>query len=217
MKVVLNSDFIDYYDHWFDRIYTPEVHLTFNRKSIGVTPRLELLDYMSSELGLAVPEFGTVKEVANRLRLFDSATYLVVYTDDMKHRGDGKEKVSLKSALKRFPNKPCSLYLPPDEKSKSYRLLSIGRNTTYLMSYQSTHSWKSNVGEVGVKMVDGVVPLVSSPHYPLFSIDFVVSNGIPYAVDFNSAPGIGGTPVEEVLEGQEIVKEIKTWMIASMS
>lgn len=217
MKVVLNSDFIDYYDHWFDRVYTPEVHLTFQRKSIGFTPRLELLDYMSSELGLTVPEFGTVREVASRVRLFDSNIFLVVYTDDMKHRGDGKEKVSLKSALKRFPNKPCSLYIPPDEKSKSYRLLSIGKNTTYMLSYQSTHAWKSNVGDVEVKIVDGVVPLVSSRHYPLFAIDFVVSGGVPYAVDFNSAPGIGGTPIEDVITGEEIVKEIKTWMIAAMS
>lgn len=216
MKLLLRSDFIDYYDDYFDTLKKPEVHHTFHRTSRDKTPRLDLLDYMSGQLRLLTPPYGSVREVSERIRFNQSEKHLVVYNNPYAHRGDGKEKVSLKSALQRYPNKPCSLYMKPDEGIKSYRLLSIGESIRYLLSYESTHSWKSNVGEVRVEIIQDP-PHIVSHHYPMFAIDFVVSGGVPYAIDFNSAPELHNTPIHDLVRPEEIVKEIRRWMITSMS
>lgn len=216
MKLLLRSDFRDYYDHHFDILLKPEIHHVFHRTAKDRTSRLDLLDYMSGQMNLLTPTYGTVREVADKLRFSHEDKHLVVYTNPYAHRGDGKERVTLKSALKRYPNKDCSLYLKPDEGTKSYRLLSIGHSIRYLMSYESTHTWKSNVGDVDIELLENP-PKITSHHYPMFAVDFVISGGIPYAIDFNSAPGLAGTPVESLIDPKTIVKEIKEWMIESMS
>lgn len=217
MKLILESDFSDYYDYQFDVIKTPSVHHIYRRSSRDRTPRLELLSYVRDQMGLLVPEFGTVREVSERVRFDKSGKHLVVYTNEFSHFGDGKERLGLKSALSRFPLKPCTLYMQPDEKAQSFKYVAVGHDMRVLLRYTSNHEWKSNVGDVSIEVVEYKGDKLVSHHYPIFSIDFVVSNGIPYAVDFNSSPKLMGTPVEELLEPEEIVEEMKRWMIDSMS
>lgn len=216
MKIILRSDFIDYYDAYFDTLKKPEVHHTFHRSSKDRTARMDLFSYMSEQLKLLTPLHGTVREVSERVRLNMENKHVVVYTNEYAHRGDGKERVGLKTALKRHPNRHCSLYMQPDDGTISYRFLSIGVSLKYLMSYKSNHAWKSNVGNVEINLLENP-PDIKSYHYPMFAIDFVISRGLPYAVDFNSAPSLAGTPIEKVLKPQTIVEEIRTWMMASMS
>lgn len=218
MRLVLETDFSDYYDDYFDKRKNPSVHHTLWRFSKDKTPRLELLSYMKNQLSLIVPEFGTVREVANRIRLDTTNKHVVVYHDEFSHYGDGKEKVGINSAFKRFPLKPCSLYMSPDEKSESLKYVSIGLGTHFLLKYTSNHGWKSNVGDVSVELLGhGDTGPIQSHHYPVFSIDFVVSNKIPYAVDFNASPKLGGTPIENIMPPDEVVREIKSWIVQSMS
>jgi hypothetical protein len=217
MKLVLSSDFVDYYDTHFDVIKSPTVHSVFRRSSKDRTARLELLSHMREQMSLMVPAFGTVREVARLVRFDQAEKHLVVYTNEFSHSGDGKERVGLKSALSRFPLKPCSLYMEPDEKSQSFKYISIGSEIRFLLRYTSNHTWKSNVGDVSIEMVEYTGEPIVSYNYPMFAIDFVMSNKVPYAVDFNASPKLSGTPVEDILEPGIIVKEIKKWMMDSMS
>lgn len=227
MKLLLRSDFIDYYDHHFDVLTRPQVHLTYSRLSRNNYTRQDNLMYMRENLNLLVPEFGTVSEIHRRLRFSTRTPEVVVYLDPKAHQGDGKEKLLLEDALRKHPNSLCTLYLS-DEPSVSYRLVGVGEvgPRVWLKYSSSNHHWKSNVGEVeieriawsGAKKPDhGHIPNVVSHVAPLFAIDFVAHGGNMYAIDFNHSPLLRWTGVEELIEPEEIVKEIKQWTIQAMS
>lgn len=227
MKLILRSDFIDYYDHHFDILSRPQVHLTYSRMSRNNHTRLDNLVYMRENLNLLVPEFGTVDEISKRMRFSTRTPEVVVYLDPKAHQGDGKEKLPLEDALRKHPQNLCTLYLS-EEPSVSYRLIGIGENgpRVWLKYSSSNHPWKSNVGEVDIERVAwrgtkkpdrGHIPSVVSHISPVFAIDFVANGGNMYAVDFNHSPLLRWTGVEELIEPKEIVEGIRQWMIQAMS
>lgn len=207
LKVILKSDFLDYYDHWFDRLTNKEPHITFSRFSKDRTPRSKWFQHMENDLGLLTAPHGLVTDVADTVAVSPEDTQMIVYLDEFSHRGDGKVKVSVNTAREKYPDKFCSLYMQPDEPSLSYRILVIG-SRQYLLRYQSNHPWKSNVGDVDIKLSSRPFKPLEFSHFPMFSVDFVVSGDVPFAVDFNSAPGLRWTPLEELVDGREIVKEV---------
>lgn len=88
--VRLVSDFLDYYDHWFDG---HDAELVFYRQSSGGMSRREMLEYLQSQ-GLRVPVFGRTRDVYDQLREkhgfsgFDRILDVVVYLDETTHRGE---------------------------------------------------------------------------------------------------------------------------------
>ncbi len=199
IKLQLKSDFSDFYDYYFDK-----EGAVFIRNATGGLPRSQMLRYLQ-ELGFLVPPNAKVKNLA--------AIYpdkkLVVYTDEMAHRGEGKELLSAKDALEKYPEKHASIYIE-ESNSISHRLLQVGGKRWWL-KYESTDDWRSNVGEVKIDIEsykDEYCPLINQP---LFAIDFVPSHNdeLYWAVDFNVAPGIRYSGLEETIKPTEIVNLIK--------
>jgi hypothetical protein len=212
-KIRLISDFLDYYDHWFD-VY--DASIVFERMSRGGMSRPEMLSFLKS-LGLKVPFFGRVKDVYKyMLRKYEDIPYVdsilsvVVHLDERAHCGEGKVQIPLCEAMEKYPDCFAVEYIPaqPSGLGLSWRYLQIG-NKIFWLEFASRNDWRSNCGQVDIKVLsreqDGYHERIK---YPLFAVDFIPADNL-YAVDFNIAPQIRGTGVEELLPAREAAEAIK--------
>lgn len=204
-KLKLRSDFRERYDVWFDRgdAATP----TFERLTTAGPDRREIFRTLKAA-SLLVPNHGRVRDLADAERL-------VVYLDEQAHRGEGKHLMWGQDAESYFPEAFASVYVGdyPFGVAKSIRHLHIGTRTFRLV-YESKNDWRSNCGDCDVvSCVEETPPVYRAKlDYPLVAVDFVEAFHRLYAVDMNIAPGIGGTAVEELMTGEQIVGEIKGWL-----
>jgi hypothetical protein len=214
MIAALETDFRDFYDHWFAGSWqAPDV--VFERRARGGMRRSVMLPWLE-QLGLQVPEHGRVRDLAPRL-LAGRPTALadildvVVYLDEAAHAGEGKVRLSVTEAMAQHPDAYASEFIPANQRGlgESLRYLRIGRRQFWLR-YTSADDWRSNSGEAQVGLLceerTADTPWVV-PH-PLFAVDFVPAGSSLYAVDFNTAPQIGGTGVEERMSGREVYDEV---------
>lgn len=216
-KTVLKTDFIDYYDHWFDKLVIPEPHHTFKRMSRTQTSRRVFLEYMEDlDIVQNVIPHGLPEELGEK---FGLNTEVVVYTDPYAHTGYGKEKMTAKEADKRFQLNHASLFMESVWPSSTIRRVQIGTKAAYMI-YSSNHPWKSNVGDVQIKVMSKPIEFADvepNPNFPMFAIDYIFQDTLDqskwYAIDFNPAPLLKFTPVEEVMSPQEVVQEIREWMV----
>jgi hypothetical protein len=209
MMVYLKSDFMDYYDFMFDSTG----HI-FERMSVTDMSRADALQKLAS-IGFPTPAWGTVHRLITR---FPYSISVVVYEVENAHRGMFKHLLRLDEAMKRFPNKLASLYVPPsfddeDEKPSSFRYLRIGAKRFWLQ-YTSEDDWRSNCGSnVEIKLETPPLHLTDfhdNEHIPLLAIDFVkCCYGGCLAIDYNTSPGLRGTPIEEEMTATQIVEEIR--------
>ncbi len=201
-RVRLISNFHDYYDHEFD-VYN--VELTFERKSTGGMPRREMLEYLQS-LGFIVPVFGASAKIQDRLSAIQE---VVVHLDENSHCGENKIKLPLCEAVVQFPDNLVVEYISTLPYGKTRRYLQIG-NKVFWLEYTSRDDWRSNCGDVEIQILrqekDGYHPQISCP---LFALDFVVDQETAYAIDFNSAPGVRGTGIENILPAAVAAEAIK--------
>ncbi|WCK57262.1 hypothetical protein PP175_29160 (plasmid) [Aneurinibacillus sp. Ricciae_BoGa-3] len=197
MNIKLKTDFSDYYDHWFDR----EGRI-LERYSNGGMKRSEMLGFLKNK-GEFTPRFGRVKDLAKQ-----QIASLVIYTNETAHRSEGKVLLPTKQALDNYTDSFASEYLTPDKPSTSIRRLQIGQHCFWL-AYQSTDSWRSNFGEVTVTLLQKEFDYHPSIDVALFAIDYVPHEDKHYAVDFNIAPQIKGTGIEDILSAKEIVQSLK--------
>lgn len=202
MKVVLRSDYNDFYDHWFDILLSPdEPHIIFERFSGRGFNRPEQFLYLTSQ-GVPVPRYGSPAE------LLGDCPCIVVYDDIEAHRGSGKRLVTSVADIGQATF--ASEYLWPGPKAISHRLLAIGCERYHLV-YQSDDDWRSNVGDVTIE--PGVYPLpdLKTPNFPLYAIDFILATRGPVAIDFNTAPGLRWTGLE-MLRAKDVAEAIKQWL-----
>lgn len=212
-KIRLISDFVDYYDHWFD-IY--DASIVFERMSRGGMSRPDMLSFLKS-LGLKVPFFGRVKNVYeymlckyDHIPYADSIAFVVVHLDERAHCGEGKINVPLNEAIEKYPDRFGVEYIPaqPSGLGLSWRYLQVG-DKIFWLQFASKNDWRSNCGEVDIKILsqekDGYHKRIK---YPLFAVDFIPADNL-YAVDFNISPQIRGTGVEELLPAREAAEAIK--------
>lgn len=212
-RVQLLSDFLDYYDHWFDL----EGEM-FRRVSSDGMGRREMLQYLSS-LGLKTPPFGTVRELWESQDDFYRQIWdVVVYLDERAHRGEGKVRLPMADAVRQYPERFATLYIPSTPLvAVSWRYLQVG-DKVFWLEYASA-DWRSNYGKVEIKVLsrerDGYHPKI---RLPLFAVDFVVADRL-YAVDFNIAPQIRGTGVEDLLPAREAAESLKEayWFFSGIS
>jgi hypothetical protein len=204
VKIKLLSDFVDYYDHWFDL-----EGITFNRFSCSGMKRSEALKYLGS-LGLRVPIFGRVKDLPRLIDNYPQVADVVIYLDETAHRGEGKIKMPLMEALEKYPDHLATEYIQvlPAFAGYSWRYLQVG-DKRFWLQYFSSNDWRSNCGQVEIKILskekDGYHPTIK---YPLFAIDFLPAGHL-YAVDFNIAPQLNGTGIEDILSSREAAEAIK--------
>lgn len=228
MRLKLVSDFRDYYDHWFDLDGEP-----FFRDSTSGMDRRTMLDFLNS-IGMKTPEYGTAAE------LVPNGYPLVVYTDERAHRGEGKEIMLPWDAMERHPDAlaarfyggltQCPLsafwggtsehgsrHLSDKCRSSTVRYLTIGRRT-WALGYYSMTDWRSNCGEGGVEVLAEVTDaemvrgLRATINLPLWAIDTIFTEHHELAVDFNIAPGLKGTGIEDLLTAVEVVDLIKRFL-----
>lgn len=225
----LQSDFRDYYDHWFAGSWEKS-GIVFDRRTTSGLLRPAMLTQLES-IGLQVPRHGRVKDIycalANDAPVNDSDVVqeyikhlceVVVYTDPSAHQGDGKIKISLLEAITNYPEYYASEHIPalPNGLGQSLRYLRIGSRQFWLR-YTSLDDWRSNCGDVHIELLCEEKPktiIESHPNiiqHPLFAVDFVQSNKL-YAIDFNISPSIKGTGIEDIMTAKEAYTEIEKWL-----
>ena len=225
MKIAIDSDFWDFYDHAFSPRYCADV--TWERKTkTSMSKRDQFRLFEAS--GLKVPLHGTVSQVYERLKkeyslkdshktTFENLFSLVVYLDEYAHGGLGKIHLPLKLAVERYPQKYCSEYVstPYSSNAVTYRYLQI-REKVFWLKYTGCDSWMSNhARKVYVEyLCPGRQTLGLEVEFPMFAVDFIPAH-VLYAIDFNTAPGLRDTGLP--LTPGQIYDLIKNWFIEQES
>lgn len=234
-NIYIQSDFIEPYDKY---LHDPMGKIRWKRLSRGGRNRREifklLYNYVKSEkpYRVNVAPNGTVKELYDRyddnyegtLRgekwnsnwdhtgICSSFSKLVIYKDEMAHRGEGKEIMDVEDAIIKCPDAYASVLLRSKQNyAISHRDLFIG-NRAYGLTYISlTDTWRSNCGYVvviykGSKVYDEYDRIwftdKAGTHItsPMFAFDYInipvacsqFPDGSPekFYVDFNESPGL---------------------------
>jgi hypothetical protein len=218
MKLKLLSDFRDYYDH----VFFPDGDMIVHRMAHDrAMPKWRQFDILQRS-GIATPPVYTVGS-SQADKLYGPADNVVVYTDEHLHCGGGKTMTSYDAAVKRFP--PCQHACVPwynstgsYSESRSYRYLKIG-GMAFWLRYEGRGGWMSNHAEETEIYLNGWCEQIESyvlSSYPMCAIDFVIpvdrhdpddfadvlDQGI--AIDFNTAPGLRHTGIEDVLSAIDI-------------
>jgi len=213
MNVRIRSDFREYYDHAFDLS-----GMEWFRNSEDDLSRSSAHNRMRN-MGLNVPRSGLLN---NRKLLREMGNIqVVVYTNEYTHRGEGKLLLQLEEAMVDYPGCYASAYIHRPvaySQPSSVRRLRIGSSIHWL-EYWSEDTWRSNYSTVDAPVdiytyVPGITAnIIDYEPYPMLAIDFVESiYGAWYAIDYNTSPGIGGTPIEGILTPNDIYKEVANWM-----
>jgi len=202
MKLVLKTDFVDSYDDYFDVLDEPEPHINFHRFTRTNISRENSFKKLLSMNEPVVPH-GYLRDLSEQ---FFSAEKFVVYTDTYSHSGKGKELID-RSKIDRYSDLFSSLYLG-EEVSVSYKKIVIG-NKVFWSKYKSTHSWKSNVGDVEtLSKVKETTP-IKNDNFPIYTIDYVSGAGFLWSIDLNLAPELKNLCLP--LNPKEIHSEIYDW------
>lgn len=201
MGISLISDFSDYYDH---ALSSSGKSYTFNRMSSRV-PRVESLRYLSENsqelLFESVVEHGPVSDFAGN---YPDETEIVVYRDGLALNGLGLLRMPISKALKSHPDGYCALFV--EGRGSSLKHLVVG-TTNYLFVRKSATSWKSNTGEVAVKLVASWND-AHHRHFPLYSVSYILAAGSPVAIHLDTAPRLKGLVDENP---QVIGERIRDW------
>lgn len=200
----LKSNFLDYYDHQFD-LSGEE----FRRMSNEGMNRIEMLDFMKSKR-LIVPPYGVVRHLEHHAYITPEA-FVVVHLDINSHRGENKLLVRYSEALEQYPDAFMVMYAS-SFKGVSWRYLKVG-SRSFILRYESD-DWRSNwnTKEIIVESEDASWIKIAIDA-PLFAIDFVKNeksegDKVMVAIDYNIAPQIKGTGIEDILSAKEVVQLI---------
>ena len=227
-KIVLNSNFTDYYDYQFETKTSSErLHLLsdenyffhyFNRNSTNDISRTEQFEILNS-VGFETLEFKKIKDWTNK----KDRDLIVVHLDEYSHRGDNKKLMTYLAALQNYPEYKATEFVRTISGnltgSKSYRLLSIGGEIYAHLKYISDF-WKSNMNPK-IEILD----INNTPSkflwncqqldkkYPLWAIDFICkpNSFCMYAIDLNTSPGLKDTGLEDRINPKEIYNAIYNW------
>lgn len=224
MKIRINSDFRDYYDHAFCGSYEkPDV--TFERNSTGGISRSAMFAALESA-GLLTPRHGLVRDLIPGLRTgasnlpqaFVEDLQVVVHLDEQAHAGEGKVLLRLAEAETKHPDAFAAEYLPTvaGSGSISYRHLRVGSRMFWLR-YTSQDDWRSNCGDVQIEFLceaGRVTPKVSFFDLsPVVAVDFILIGRKMYAIDLNVAPGLRDTGIEKILRPSDVLQEVDSWFV----
>jgi hypothetical protein len=208
MKIKLISDFIDYYDHWFDNegIYLERM----SRNNLSRSEMFKLFN----EQRIECPKHGQIKDLINVMSLQKK---VVIYLDDYEHRGNGKKLMFLRDARHLYPNFYASEFI--ESNVTSYRELWLG-NLHFVLKYSSDDIWRSNVGNVKIDIeVEHIIYSYKRKFkFPIYAIDYVINpftdnKSYKYlAIDLNTSPMIKGTGLENIIMAKEMADSIKDYV-----
>jgi hypothetical protein len=158
------------------------------------------------------PHSSSLDEMVNdaKRQMFDHFAQVVVYTDETKHHGEGKELVNAEVAMGKYPDLYCTQFYSnqPDGFGFSRKLLVVG-NYLFKIEYLSVSDWRSNVGEVQTAVTHKaeIDRDVTFP-YPMYSVDFVGEDFL--AVDLNTAPKL--EVIKKYITAETIFNAVKTFL-----
>ncbi|NCB02206.1 MAG: hypothetical protein EOM67_08580 [Spirochaetia bacterium] len=201
MKIALHSDFRDYYDHEFCGSFeTPDI--TLERMMENGIHRKKLIKFLHKPIFQEALNANVITFCTKLKRLPRGCNLdIVVYLDPYKHAGEGKILMSAAEAREKYPDHPGSFYIPHQFTTK---FLQIGK-LAFLLRY-SSESWMSNCGDVNIELLGTTVPIHIG--HPLYSIDMVGNR----LMDFNTSPGLKGTPIEKLLRPEQVYNLIHEYM-----
>jgi hypothetical protein len=230
MELNLKSDFRDYYDFMFAKD-------NINCKTLlrmAKTSRSRWEDYkILNSYGLITPVLAKGKETfVEQISMRHEhpgggadmdGRHVVVYDDITAHRGEGKRLVEWQDAPE---DAWIGEYITPvvsgrfgGQSQDTWRYLFIG-DRVYSLKYSNPNSdWRSNVGDdIDIKLISAISrPSATLIREPLLAIDMIQRGGTWYAIDYNDAPGVGGTPVEEMYSASVIMDQLCKWVYGSNS
>jgi hypothetical protein len=189
MRVILDSDFSDYYDGHFHPINAHpkegDSQYVFRRKLRDTISRRTMFKVFHDH-GLNIPKHGLFEILTKR------HNKVVVYTDEYAHRGECKALIDINDSsevLDDWNGYYASEFIQTrvcQTDIHSLRILRVGEYFFQIL-YKSSDSWRSNVGyienQVYVLYCDKLnsntkIPIVSKmekifPECPLLAIDFI--------------------------------------------
>ncbi|GGK92296.1 hypothetical protein [Deinococcus radiotolerans] len=194
-------------------------HLTRVDLRFTVAPtRAQALSLMA-QLGLTVAPWARTADVPA-----DWDEVVVYLSEYGGHVGQDKVRLPAAQARREHPGRLCTRFLPPDlppgapegVTGASERDLVAGDHVLHLRLL--SRDWRSNVAVTDAHWSAVTARPDTGPYGrehdallgPLFAIDFVISGGVRWAVDFNTSPGATGAPVHE-LPGRSITGAVQGW------
>lgn len=193
--MMVNSDFVDYYDKFIDNFRDGVVYNRYISKSMA---RGKALCYLNN-MGIKTIELKQVVEFST----LDGD--IVVYRDIYAHNGKGKAIMSVNEALKYHSNCLASKFYITD--GTTIKFLQVGQRRFYV-TYK-----KNNVNSLEIGNIVNVQELPSAYNdyirLPIFSIDYIPVNGIMAATDFNECQNMQLIGLDSIMTGRNAVYEIK--------
>lgn len=228
-NIYIQSDFIEKYDKY---LHDPMGEIRWKRLSRGGRNRREIFKFLENYTYYrgtrdnTIPN-GTVKELYDRYKEKEvngiwNGTWkhtgiqspfheLVIYEDEMAHRGEGKVIMNIEEAIETCPDSYASVFLHSEQNFPiSYRNLYIGAHLFRLVYVSLTDDWRSNCGHT-IILYKGHLQSIDDRwgfackaetfiETPIFAFDYIeipvitkgCSEGLPsqFYMDFNEAPGI---------------------------
>lgn len=213
----------DFRDQHYDFMFKPNGTKTYRRMSAEGPDKINQFLILSS-MGFKIPPIGSVEYLYHMWDKDTEEPWVVVYTDQSKHTGDGKTLLPVSKAVDLYPGFFASIYIRNSNPTPtSYRALYVGSKYLF-MRYRSNDAWRSNCGDVYIEEASDVlkdttekiilnemgVPLTS---VPIVAIDFVLDvTERLIAIDLNIAPGISGTPATIHFSPVDIYEAIQRFL-----
>lgn len=195
--VKLDSDFVDYYDNFFN----DSGPLVYHRRMGNSLPRGVALEKLRAK-GVPIIPLGAVNQFPR------TARNLVVYTDQKAHQGQGKKILDWNEANIMYPNTLASQYVE-DTGGLYLKHLQVGSrrfNLTMQNPYNGTACHPGFI--VNLQELEPGYNFVMA--LPIFSIDYIPFNGVMTAVDFNEVQNLYELGFERVMTPSDVVKEIES-------
>jgi hypothetical protein len=212
MEVKLKTDYLDYYDHWFDL-----KGFEFDRRSLPPAGYSKSEQFnILKQMGYLIPHFGLVEP--------DSTIdheYVVIYEDEFLHAGNGKKLITCNEANKHkglLYSEFIYTTANPLKESRSEKIIWIG-DIAFKLKISCHGDWKTNAQGVEKDIEVTDFWFTNNNFAALYAIDFAIEyeTNLRYAIDLNMAPGLRGTGIKDFLTGKEVVNLIKDWLSKDQS
>lgn len=166
------------------------------------------------EWGFHVPSFGIASTVIPKVaEAYQSDNlHFVVHLDMWSSRGESKLLMDADTCLRQHPYAFVTHFLGDVHSSlfSMYKFLKIGPKA-YGIKVSGDY-WKaahSSAAEVKI-CCESITPTYNEKiPYALYSIDYVIFKDREYAVDFDNAPILSGSGIEEKLSARQAATNIK--------
>ncbi len=210
----LLTDYSQWYDGSFDGTPPLFERHAFTRGGLPKRGQFRLFE----SLGLGVPRHGLVRELAAvlapellGLRVpteIQTDLQLVVYLDELAHRGEGKRLLPVTEALQSYPEHYASVFHPPAGAAVTFRLVRLGRLAFWLRQEGQGDAWRSNRRDSERVLCRQAASLPNPIPRVLWAIDFLSTPHGLLAIDFNTAPELSTLGESGLLEPGEVAAEL---------